>query len=740
MKKNLMKVWIALFIVSMFIILFVNQVKDKTTWKTKLVLTTNGISWFKKWLDIAWWVRLSYKIDMSKYKETYKSGVEYANMRKRIQDIILTNIDTRISKLWVSDYQAYIQTLNNEDFAIVEIWWLTDIDEAKQLIWKTVELEFKIPNEQATGQNTDLPERLTMAKELLKSVQQNPAIFNSLGTWKASEDVYYNNLSWLELSQLPAIYQKNIEMVEQAWSGNVVASLLTWIYLSQANSQWEMVSLKWWTITKFNKKTRLVSDSVESSKLSQTAKTYWLESKLSYSNSKLDFPVKNYKYDAWTSTLIYNAWELFSGQDAYEIALYQIEKPNLVWKEATEADKLKSEVQSKSLEVKDNLINAKTPTYTWATLVYSGWLDKTSISSYLSSFTWDNGQKVLYFDETDWYFVMSVKNSKKAQDTLTKVFKVEWLTSDRSESFINDLKVKYVYDIEDIFVKDSPSWILAKDPKTSEILNWAYFKYASVEQSQLWKPVVSITFDDKWKEIFCNLTQVHVGKQMAIFVWWNLVTSPVIREEICGGTAQIDWSFDNAWAKEMTSDLNEWALPAKLILSHEEKISPMLWDTAMRWAIIAWAVALVIIFIFMIYMYGFKMWVISFLSLILFLSILFSIIKIIWYALSLSGIAAIILSIWMWVDANILIFERITEERKSWKSDYLSIKEWYERSMVAIKDWNLTTWMIWLLLFIVWTNLFKWFWTMMIINIALTLLVITKFSRDMLLSFTDETK
>jgi preprotein translocase subunit SecD len=60
--------------------------------------------------------------------------------------------------------------------------------------------------------------------------------------------------------------------------------------------------------------------------------------------------------------------------------------------------------------------------------------------------------------------------------------------------------------------------VVAKDPVTNDILNGAYFKYASVGQSQVGQPVATITFDDKGKEIFCNLTENIVGKQMAIFV------------------------------------------------------------------------------------------------------------------------------------------------------------------------------------------------------------------------------
>ena len=114
-----------------------------------------------------------------------------------------------------------------------------------------------------------------------------------------------------------------------------------------------------------------------------------------------------------------------------------------------------------------------------------------------------------------------------------------------------------VYTLEELVVTDTPSWVAAKDPTTSELLNGAYFKYASVGQSQLGQPVAAITFDEKGKEIFCNLTEKIVGKPLAIFVGGKLITSPVIREKICGGSAQIDGQFTPESAKQLVQDLNE---------------------------------------------------------------------------------------------------------------------------------------------------------------------------------------
>ena len=225
------------------------------------------------------------------------------------------------------------------------------------------------------------------------------------------------------------------------------------------------------------------------------------------------------------------------------------------------------------------------------------------------------------------------------------------------------------------------------------------------------------------KEVFCDVTTNNIGQQMAIFIWGQMITSPVIQAKICDGSAQIDGNFTADSAKELTSQLNDWALPAPLILMQEEKISASLGDNAFNGALIAMAVGFVAIFLYMTYLYGWKKWLISLFSLTIYTLIMLAIVKIIDYALSLSGIAAIILSIGMAVDANVLIFERIKEEKEAGKSDSEAINVAYDRSRSAIRDGQLSTGMIGLLLMLMWINMFKGFGTMLVVAVILTLVI-----------------
>lgn len=222
--------------------------------------------------------------------------------------------------------------------------------------------------------------------------------------------------------------------------------------------------------------------------------------------------------------------------------------------------------------------------------------------------------------------------------------------------------VATLYVFEDIFVQDRETRVAATDGQT--ILNGAYFKFANTSTSELGQAVVVINLDEKGKEIFCNVTQANIGKPMAIFVGGNLLTAPNIQSKICGGTAEINGSFTSESAKQLSNALNEGTLPAPLILMQEEKISPSLGDNALSGALRAGLIGLIAIMILIYLMYGYKKMLLTGIVLISFLVLLAAFMKLTDYALSLSGIAVIILSIGMGVDANILIYERLREELK----------------------------------------------------------------------------
>ena len=158
-------------------------------------------------------------------------------------------------------------------------------------------------------------------------------------------------------------------------------------------------------------------------------------------------------------------------------------------------------------------------------------------------------------------------------------------------------------------------------------------------------------------------------------------------------------------------------------LEQEEKVSPLLWEKAFRNSLIAAWLGIILIFLLFLIFYGPTYAIVTLISLVIFFLTLGGFIKLLWVVLSLSAIAAIILNIGMAVDANVIIFERIREELKngSWWTN--AVIKGYEHSISAIRDGNLTTGLIALLLVLLGTNIFKWFGTMLIVNIIIVLFI-----------------
>jgi preprotein translocase subunit SecD len=132
----------------------------------QLSFAWNAVTNFRKWLDISGGTRLIYRISYDNYEQTYSGNSQALDEIKRtVENIILKNIDGRISQLWVSDYKSFTQKLDNETQIVVEIWWVADLDQAKELIGKTVELEFKLPNEKEWSEE-EKNERIAIAQNL----------------------------------------------------------------------------------------------------------------------------------------------------------------------------------------------------------------------------------------------------------------------------------------------------------------------------------------------------------------------------------------------------------------------------------------------------------------------------------------------------------------------------------------------------------------------------------------------
>jgi len=292
---------------------------------------------------------------------------------------------------------------------------------------------------------------------------------------------------------------------------------------------------------------------------------------------------------------------------------------------------------------------------------------------------------------------------------------------------------------EYIFISKEPSiWKPAADSEW-RILNDKYFVTSSVQYDQNFNAMVELVFNTEGAKIFWELSTRLTGQQIAIFVWWELLTAPNVNQPILNGKAVITGSYTPAEAKALSNDINTWVVPAPIYLTSEKTIDSKIWSESLEKLVIAWVSWFIVIFIFLITIYRFSGLVAS-IALLLYVMIVLTIIKAFGVVLTLASIAGLILSIGMAIDANILIFERIKVEIKKGKNLLDSTAIWFKQSWSAIWDSNFTGLIVALILFVFGVNLIKGFGFMLAIGIVVSLFSAMWISRILLLLLAKTTK
>ncbi len=210
--------------------------------------------------------------------------------------------------------------------------------------------------------------------------------------------------------------------------------------------------------------------------------------------------------------------------------------------------------------------------------------------------------------------------------------------------------------------------------------------------------VVSFTLDRVGAKRFGKATSSGIGKQLAIVLDGKIISAPVIRDTIASGSGQISGGFTFQSATDLALLLRSGALPAPLNIIEERTVGPDLGQDSINSGIIALVIGfvLVILFIFVKYkIFG----LITNVALIINLFLLVGILTMFEATLTLPGIAGIILTVGMAVDANVLIFERIKEELKNEKNNLIAFDGGYTKSRTAILDANITTLLAAIILF-----------------------------------------
>ncbi|MBY6202320.1 protein translocase subunit SecD [Maritalea mobilis] len=211
-------------------------------------------------------------------------------------------------------------------------------------------------------------------------------------------------------------------------------------------------------------------------------------------------------------------------------------------------------------------------------------------------------------------------------------------------------------------------------------------------------PVVTFRFNSTGARAFGEYTSANVGAPFAIVLDEEVISAPVIRQAITGGSGQISGNFTVESSTELAVLLRAGALPAEMTFLEERTIGPELGADSIAAGEMAALVAFAAVLVFMILSYG-LFGVFASIALVLNVGLIFGVLSLIGATLTLPGIAGIVLTIGMAVDANVLVFERIREELKTARGPARAIELGYERALSAIIDANLTTFIIAVILF-----------------------------------------
>ena len=272
---------------------------------------------------------------------------------------------------------------------------------------------------------------------------------------------------------------------------------------------------------------------------------------------------------------------------------------------------------------------------------------------------------------------------------------------------------------------------------------------AKDEYDHYGKPAVSMSMNSDGARRWAQLTKQNVGKAIAIVLDGYVYSAPNVNQEITGGNSQITGHFTPEQAKDLANVLKSGKMPAPAHIVQEDIVGPSLGQASINAGIISFIVALILLMVYMCSMYGFIPGMVANGALVLNLFFTLGILSSFQAALTMSGIAGMVLSLGMAVDANVLIYERTKEELRAGKGVKKALADGYANAFSAIFDSNLTSIITGIILFNFGTGPIRGFATTLIIGILIsffTAVFMTRLfyeyfmSRDKLLHLTFSSK
>jgi len=289
-----------------------------------------------------------------------------------------------------------------------------------------------------------------------------------------------------------------------------------------------------------------------------------------------------------------------------------------------------------------------------------------------------------------------VKDPQRAIELIGKTALLEFKLVDDEHSLEDALKGNIPPGDEILYqrIVDPDTGAVTRKPyliKKKTLLTGDVLKDAQVRiNTQYGEPYVSITFDSRGAEIFEKITGENVKKRLAIILDNNVYSAPVIQERIAGGRAQITGRFTTQEAHDLAIVLRAGALPAPVKILEKRTVGPTLGQDSIRRGITSVIIGGLLVVVFMIFYYKLS-GIVADLALSLNVIFIFAVLAAFRATLTLPGIAGIVLTIGMAVDANVLIFERIREELRLGKTPRAAMEAGFAKAFITILDANVTT-------------------------------------------------
>jgi protein-export membrane protein SecD len=275
---------------------------------------------------------------------------------------------------------------------------------------------------------------------------------------------------------------------------------------------------------------------------------------------------------------------------------------------------------------------------------------------------------------------------------------------------------------------------------TPTTLTGRYVKSAQLNFNNVTRqPEVFLEFDADGAKLFEDITAKNVGKQLAIFVDNELLTAPRVNERITGGRAQITGQFTVTEAQRLVARFKDGALAAPIRLVSQQTIGATLGSDSLQKTLWAGLVGAVVVMLFMIVYYH-TLGLFASIALLIYTVLLLSISKLFGITMTLAGIAGIILSIGMAVDANILIFERTKEELKKGIQKTSAIMEGFRRAWPSIRDSNIATMITSLVLYSFASSFIRGFALSLLLGVIVSMFTAITVTRTLLAVFIKEKK